>query len=164
MLEDRVSFEGQGSEDYPWIFPSTEKNYTHLVKKMIDGLRVRGFSEERVRWIGQACLEALENALKHGNKRNETKKITFSYSVDSKEVVVKVEDEGEGFDFEKIQGLFVNLPTLINSHESDPIEKLYEKFDWEKQRGIGIGLMMSYSNNSLEYYGKGNSLSMRFSK
>ena len=49
--------------------------------------------------IRLAMREALNNALRHGNKMDPTKKIHFSYSCDSQQGLwVMIRDEGRGFD------------------------------------------------------------------
>lgn len=56
-----------------------------------------GYSQECGFAIRLALEEALVNAHKHGNKGDSTKKIVISYRVDPQRVVVRVRDEGAGF-------------------------------------------------------------------
>ncbi len=46
--------------------------------------------------------EAMKNAIEHGSKEDERKKIHFSYAVAKKKITFVMLDEGEGFDYSKI--------------------------------------------------------------
>jgi len=56
-----------------------------------------GYSPECGFAIHLALEEAVVNAHKHGNASDPTKKIVISYGVDPQRVVVRVRDEGSGF-------------------------------------------------------------------
>lgn len=47
-----------------------------------------------------ALTEAFKNALKHGNKNDESKKITIEFYISNSEMIFDVSDEGNGFDFQ----------------------------------------------------------------
>jgi serine/threonine-protein kinase RsbW len=49
-----------------------------------------------------ASLEATNNAIMHGNKLDETKNVTIEFKMQGKTLLVKVDDEGNGFDYEHI--------------------------------------------------------------
>lgn len=49
-----------------------------------------------------ATSEAVNNGILHGNNRNPNKKITVTCEVDTKSVIVRVRDEGKGFDFKHL--------------------------------------------------------------
>jgi len=57
-----------------------------------------GYSPECSFAIRLAVEEAVVNAHKHGNKSDPAKKIVISYRVDPQRIVVRVRDEGPGFD------------------------------------------------------------------
>jgi serine/threonine-protein kinase RsbW len=65
-----------------------------------------GLDEDAVHWIGVAVRESVINAIKHGNKEDVEKLVTveftFSPVVDPSELVVRVLDQGEGFEPEEI--------------------------------------------------------------
>lgn len=42
--------------------------------------------------------EAVTNAIKHGNQEDENKKVTVEISIDPKQIISTVKDEGKGFD------------------------------------------------------------------
>ncbi|HET9262138.1 MAG TPA: ATP-binding protein [Vicinamibacterales bacterium] len=68
--------------------------------------RMAGMDEETIHWIGVAVRESVINAIKHGNRENFHKLVTveFSFSppADPGELVVRVLDQGEGFEPEEI--------------------------------------------------------------
>jgi len=65
-----------------------------------------GFDEDSIHWVGVAVRESVINAIKHGNRENFHKLVTveFSFSppADPGELVVRVLDQGEGFEPEEI--------------------------------------------------------------
>lgn len=83
------------------------------------------YSESSVFAIKLALEEALSNAVKHGNRRDPTKKITIRYAVNQECAAFIIRDEGEGFTPEEIPDPtdpeFINRPTgrgilLLNTY------------------------------------------------
>ncbi len=68
-----------------------EETIVRLADKM-------GYSKECAFAIRLALEEAMVNAHKHGNRGDTNKKITISYDVNPQRIVVRVRDEGQGFD------------------------------------------------------------------
>ncbi|CAM2005729.1 ATP-binding protein [Acanthopleuribacter pedis] len=65
-----------------------------ITNKVCDQL---GFDEDSQYWIWLATQEALNNAIKHGNKFDPNKKVLFGLQVDGGEFRIIIQDEGEGF-------------------------------------------------------------------
>jgi serine/threonine-protein kinase RsbW len=63
-----------------------------------DSLERLGMEEDARHWIDLAVREALANAIKHGNEQNPSKQVHVDLAVEGEEVVIRIEDEGEGFD------------------------------------------------------------------
>ena len=65
-----------------------------------------GMEEDAVHWIGVAVRESVINAIKHGNREDEGKLVTVEFSftpvTDPSELIVRVVDEGEGFDPQEV--------------------------------------------------------------
>jgi serine/threonine-protein kinase RsbW len=65
-----------------------------------------GFDEDAVHWIGVAVRESVINAIKHGNREDVQKLVTIEFTFTPipapMELVVRVLDQGEGFDPEEI--------------------------------------------------------------
>ena len=70
-----------------------------ITNKVCDQL---GYDEDSRYWIWLATQEALNNAIKHGNKMDENKKVDFRIQVEDDEFRIVIKDEGEGFDFGKV--------------------------------------------------------------
>ncbi|MFY8037547.1 MAG: ATP-binding protein [Cyclobacteriaceae bacterium] len=89
-----------------------------------------------------AVTEAVNNAIKHGNQNNSAKNVALSLSFDDNLIKFKVEDEGNGFEYE-------NLP--------DPTapENL------EKPGGRGI-FLMKHLADEVAFYDKGKVVELSF--
>ena len=68
--------------------------------------QLAGLDDDAVHWIGVAVRESVINAIKHGNREDYGKLVTveFSFTPTAKpsELVVRVLDEGEGFDPQEV--------------------------------------------------------------
>lgn len=89
-----------------------------------------------------ALTEAVNNAIRHGNKMDESKKVKISFHHQSDEYLFSIKDEGVGFDYE-------NIP--------DPTapENL------EKPDGRGIFLMENLANE-VRFSDNGSTVHLRF--
>ena len=65
-----------------------------------------GLDEDAVHWIGVAVRESVINAIKHGNREDARKLVTVEFTFtpvsDPRELVVRVLDQGEGFEPEEV--------------------------------------------------------------
>jgi serine/threonine-protein kinase RsbW len=78
-----------------------------LVQLVSDRMgQMAGLDEDAVHWVGVAVRESVINAIKHGNRSDEAKFVTIEFSfvpaATPTELVVSVQDEGEGFEPEVI--------------------------------------------------------------
>jgi serine/threonine-protein kinase RsbW len=68
--------------------------------------QLAGLDEDAVHWIGVAVRESVINAIKHGNREEYGKLVTVEFTFrpveGPAELLVRVLDEGEGFDPESI--------------------------------------------------------------
>jgi serine/threonine-protein kinase RsbW len=68
--------------------------------------RMAGLDDDSLHWVSVAVRECVVNAIKHGNQNDESKRVVVEFSPvpphDPEELVIRVEDEGEGFDPEEI--------------------------------------------------------------
>ena len=68
--------------------------------------QLAGLDEDAVHWIGVAVRESVINAIKHGNREDYGKIVTVEFAMapskDPSELVVRVLDQGEGFDPEEV--------------------------------------------------------------
>lgn len=64
--------------------------------------REGGYGEEQVDRLGMAVREAAANAVTHGNAYSADKSVHFSVEMNDGRLVVKLRDEGEGFDLNEV--------------------------------------------------------------
>lgn len=68
--------------------------------------RTVGLDDDALHWVSVAVRESVVNAIKHGNKNDESKRVVVEFTplpVDEPErLVIHVKDEGEGFDPEEV--------------------------------------------------------------
>jgi serine/threonine-protein kinase RsbW len=63
-----------------------------------DALERLGMDGEARHWVDIAVREAVANAIKHGNQQDPGKKVQVEAEVVGEDLVIRVEDEGVGFD------------------------------------------------------------------
>ena len=61
-----------------------------------------GLDEDELMKIGMAIRESVVNAVVHGNRYNAHKKVRFAVVSNGQQFIVRIGDEGEGFDFNSI--------------------------------------------------------------
>jgi serine/threonine-protein kinase RsbW len=68
--------------------------------------RLAGLDDEALHWVGVAVRESVINAIKHGNKGDEHKQVHVEFTpLDAHRplgIVIRVRDEGPGFDPETV--------------------------------------------------------------
>jgi serine/threonine-protein kinase RsbW len=101
-----------------------------------------GIKQDDYGKIMVAALEAVNNAITHGNKADPQKLVDVEIEFDNNEITITVTDEGQGFRPEKIPD-----PTLPEN-----IEEL---------SGRGVFLMTKLAD-SIKFNEKGNSVTMSF--
>jgi len=101
-----------------------------------------GINQDNYGKILVATLEAVNNAITHGNKSNTQKLVDVEIEFDKNEIKITVTDEGPGFDPKKIPD-----PTMPEN-----IEAL---------SGRGVFLMTKLAD-SIVFNEKGNSVTMSF--
>ena len=114
-----------------------------VVEALVDRLSKKlGVSDEIYGKILISTVEAVNNAILHGNKGVETKTVTVDFISDSNIFEITVTDQGEGFDY---------------NHLPDPTDpKIIENL-----HGRGVFIMRSLAD-VIEYNTPGNQVKMRF--
>ncbi|MFV0389601.1 MAG: ATP-binding protein [Pyrinomonadaceae bacterium] len=72
------------------------------VTKATDFARKQGFSDDDIFGIDMAMREAVANAVKHGNRLDETKNVEISLSESGTVLSISVRDFGEGFSVDAV--------------------------------------------------------------
>ena len=57
-----------------------------------------GFDEDAAHYLSVAVRESVVNAMKHGNKLDEAKRVEVSFTMRARELEVMIHDDGGGFD------------------------------------------------------------------
>ncbi|MDX2431347.1 MAG: ATP-binding protein [Bacteroides sp.] len=123
-------------------FPSDIGNL-RLVEKAIDELSLElDLSDEVYGNVLVATMEATNNAIIHGNRSNPEKEVTIKIEIVEKELMVHIEDQGDGFDH-------LNIPDPTSPEN---IEKI---------NGRGIFLMERLSDEIL-YIEDGRIVELKF--
>lgn len=103
----------------------------------------RGFPDDFVSAIDLAIRESVANAVKHGNKFDETKnvEVTFADSSDGFEVTVR--DYGEGFDVDEIPDP-TNPENLLKANGRGILfmNSFMDEVSWSNHAGGGMVVKM----------------------
>ena len=99
-------------------------------------MRVLGYWHRDIFAVALVLYETVTNALRHGHRHDSTKPVRITYLVTPSEVLVQVEDQGNGFHHENGHGTFA--------------EKIQDR-----RGGRGLYLMRAYSS-WLSFMGAGN--------
>lgn len=111
--------------------------------------RMAGLDEDALHWVSVAVRESVINAIKHGNRNDESKRVVVEFTFvpvhAPEEIVIRVEDEGEGFDPDQL---------------ADPLapENLL------KSSGRGIFLIRSFMDDVQLQRGKTRGMEVRMVK
>jgi serine/threonine-protein kinase RsbW len=57
-----------------------------------------GLDDDSSHWVGMAVREGVANAIKHGNRLDERKRVFASFDIVNSHLDIRILDEGEGFD------------------------------------------------------------------
>ena len=106
--------------------------------------RESNFSRKIYCKIYLAVIESVTNAITHGNQLNKDKFVTISFEEKEAFIIVSIDDEGDGFNWNIIP---------------NPLEALNIK----KETGRGIFIMKEYSDE-LHFNKRGNSVQLKFNK
>src|SRR2546429_8698962 len=63
-----------------------------------------GLDDDALHWVGVAIRESVINAIKHGNRNDSSKHVIAEFEADVRrpELVIRVRDQGSGFDHETL--------------------------------------------------------------
>ena len=128
------------AESFEISFPSCTVKGQEVQERIIALLVSLGYADRDVFGVRLALEEALVNAIKHGNKMDQTKSVHVKCTADEQMVHVEIRDEGEGFIVE-------NVPDCT----------LEENL--ERPSGRGIMLMKAFMNH-VEYNDVGNQITI----
>jgi serine/threonine-protein kinase RsbW len=123
-------------------FPSKPESQS-IVERFIDDLcDYFNVNNDYYGNILVAVLEAVENAINHGNQKNTEKSVILSFEAKNDSFSFTIEDEGNGFDFN-------NIP--------DPTDPANEDIN----RGRGI-FLMKHLADEVKFLNNGNTIELDF--
>ena len=122
------------------VIHSTPLAVAEVCREVLSKLKEENFNKEDIFAVHLSLEEAFFNAVKHGNKMDQNKKVKIDYSVKPDKAEISLTDEGSGFD-----------PNAV----PDPRygENLY------KTEGRGLFLMRSYMDE-VKFSERGNCVYM----
>jgi serine/threonine-protein kinase RsbW len=124
------------------VFSSELENISRVEKLIEDISSTYNLTAEIYGKISVAIIEAVNNAILHGNQLDVSKSVKVGYTVNDDSIEFAVEDEGKGFDFENIPD-----PTLPEN--------------LEKTHGRGI-FLMNHLADDITFDGNGALVEMKF--
>ncbi|WP_421921067.1 ATP-binding protein [Marinifilum sp.] len=124
------------------VFPSELENISRVERLIDDISSSYNLSSEIYGKISVAIIEAVNNAILHGNRLDVSKNVKVEFNIDDEAIQFIIEDEGSGFDFENIPD-----PTLPENIE--------------KTHGRGI-FLMNHLADDIEFCENGALVDMKF--
>ena len=89
-------------KDYELTIPSTLDEIEAVEKLTEKAADEFGFSEDDKDSLAIAVTEAVNNAILHGNKQDKNKKVFIKFEFHNNKLTVKIKDQGNGFNPDKI--------------------------------------------------------------
>ena len=83
--------------------------------------------------------EALNNAVMRGCNKNRKKNVTYNLRYETDRLIMEVEDEGDGFDWQRYLGK--EPPVLAESGRGLPIMEQYFEMIWFNEKGNKVVLV-----------------------
>jgi len=84
------------------IVPTNVREIKKVSNTILNALNGSGATDSFLFDVRLACEEALINAVKHGNKNQKEKKVVLSFDIIDKGIVISVEDEGQGYNYQQL--------------------------------------------------------------
>jgi serine/threonine-protein kinase RsbW len=123
-----------------WDSLSSPSDALPVLDIVAEEMAAAGYPEEDRFGLRLALEEAIVNAIRHGNRGDPSRRIRLRFDVGPDRVLAEVEDEGEGFDPDRVPD-----PRLRAS--------------WERHSGRGL-LLMRHHTTWLRYNPLGNCVTL----
>lgn len=102
-----------------------------------------GFPEDEREQIEMAVHESLINAIWHGNKNDESKRVWLRYQIHGDRLEVRIRDQGEGFDLDAIPNPLEEENLLrVSGRGIFLIRSFMDEFQVKKLREGGTEVVM----------------------
>jgi serine/threonine-protein kinase RsbW len=121
-----------------------QTRYLSLIGKIGEDLarvldNFKGDREAFAHHLNMVLTEAVVNAIKHANAADPHKEVQIRISISDKELLIRVFDQGRGFDLEAVP-----CPTFNSSHLDDAgrgifiIRSLMDSVEYKRARGGNV--------------------------
>jgi len=80
------------------VLSSRFANIEVAERTLVDLADQAGFSGDDSYWLVTAMREAAANAIRHGNRQDPGLEVVIDYRFSRDEIVIRIEDQGDGFD------------------------------------------------------------------
>ena len=108
-----------------------------------------GFDEEAQQQIEMAVHETLINAIWHGNKNDESKRVWVRFQIHADRLEVRIRDQGKGFDIERVADPLAQENLLnVSGRGIFLIRTFMDEFRVEKIEGEGTEVILVKRFNS----------------
>ncbi len=124
------------------VLQSNDKSIAQLTNLLDNVLKTANVSSDTYANVVISLIEAVKNAIEHGNKLDENRTVSINYTTIPEYLEFEITDSGEGFKQEKVPN-----PTTPENIE--------------KEGGRGVFLMKQLASQC-EYNEKGNAVRLRF--
>jgi serine/threonine-protein kinase RsbW len=91
-------------EDEPRVLlAGTYSDIDRVCSVILRSMDDNGYSDNDIKHVKMCVFEMLMNAVEHGNRDDGRKKIIVLYTVSPEKIRVSIIDEGNGYDYSKLQ-------------------------------------------------------------
>lgn len=87
---------------FKWYTKTSTAGASKLVNRLVSMLTAYHWPDANVFEVQTALVEVVNNALEHGNRHDSSKRLFFSGRLSAAKLLVRIRDEGNGFDYEKM--------------------------------------------------------------
>lgn len=84
------------------VLPSSLTAYHEFVQMLLDRLKELGWQKEPLFGIHMALEESISNAIRHGNKEDQSKSVSVECELSANRFWIQICDEGDGYDPNKV--------------------------------------------------------------
>ncbi len=125
------------------VIPSEPGRVAEADEFLESALRSRGVPEAIVSDMAIAVTELVNNAIVHGNKSDPQKSVSLTLSFTAREVVIRVVDQGSGFDPSQVPDPLANENLLREVGRGIFIARsLMDHVTYERDPGGGMAVVL----------------------
>ena len=132
------------AEETKFSIPSKIEAIDEAVQKATGFASAAGFADDALFGIDMAVREALANAVKHGNKQDETKQVEITLVSLDEALEIVIRDFGEGFDASEVPDP-TNPENLLKASGRGILfmHNFVDKVEWQRHPQGGMVVKMT---------------------